>query len=88
MCDSPDPSKEVIIVKYQEALKHYDICYNTLENFVSLYDFKDRRNIPDEPYDEFFDKLNKLFKNIESNFVKAKKDYLKAKADYEAIKEK
>ena len=88
MCDSSDTNKEAIIIKYHEALKHYGVCYDTLEIFGSIYNLKDRCKIPDEPYNEFFDKLNEFFEKIESNFVKARKDFLKAKVDYDAIKEK
>jgi hypothetical protein len=88
MCDSTNTSKEAIIVKYHESSKHFDTCYDALERFAAIYNFKDRCKIPNEPYNEFFDKLNDFFKKTESNFVKARKEFLKAKADYDAIKGK
>ena len=88
MCDSTNTSKEAIIVKYHESSKHFDTCYDALEKFASLYNFKDRSKIPDEPYNEFFDKLNEFFKKTESNFDEAKKSYLKATSDYDKIKGK
>jgi hypothetical protein len=88
MCDSSEASKKAIVVKYNECLKRFDDCYSVLEEFSKLYNYKDVNKIPDEPHNEFFDKLNNIFKIVESNFVKAREDYVKAREDYNNLNNK
>jgi hypothetical protein len=79
--------KEIIVVKYNEAVKHLDVCHNILLGLATLYNIKINTKMSSEPK-EFFDKLNDLHQEVLTNFDEAKEAYLEAKEAYDKIRNK